>query len=177
MNARIGDISYSTIEKIEQKIEYNTELSKEIREAILLITALMKEDLEWKRAERGKTMIERLVAEKRNYGFWVFNRWFLLSLVPVVLYVLAAVGLNVLQPLYSYFNEAGFSFSTVMTAFSWIGQNISAKGNTLSTFFLGTLVYGVFFALIAFGIGKFQAKRKYSPKFRDVVEKYGLRDQ
>ncbi len=173
-NNQIGNISHSRIDRIEQKIEHNTVLSEEIREAILLITALMKEDLEWKREERGKTMIERLTAEQRNYRFSVFNKFLHLFLVLPGLWWLYLLGGKIIKPLFNYFSKSGFSSNTFIQSIEWCSQYLTAVQSTILTLLLATVFYVLITAFIASWIGKYQSKRKYFPKFKEVEERFGL---
>lgn len=73
---QIGNITGSEIQNIVQKIAYNTELSEEIKAAILTMSKLLEEDMFWKRLYRFNTELATLKAARKQLAnrlfFWFF---------------------------------------------------------------------------------------------------------
>lgn len=170
----IGDISNSKIEKIEQQVQYNTVLSEEIREAILLITALIKEDLEWKRQERGKIMWERLTEERRNYSFSIFDKLMRFLLIPAVLVWAFSTWKNIVSPLLKFINENGFSLANFWRGVVLVSESMIKYQSTFFVLVAVTFVYIIITGLSSFCIARHRAKRKYQPEFEAVVKQFNL---
>lgn len=165
-NNGIGDISHSRIERIEQKIEYTTELSEEIKVAILSMTKLLKEDVEWKREERLEIRRSQLRRKREGYFQMLLFAFFLIPMMVIVINLLYISWKFMLVPFRTAFmeNQLGFvqSFRTVALHIKAEETNIISSSS--SALFIICGVFMFIFYIVAY----LMAHQKYKKEFKKL---------
>lgn len=163
----IGNITNSEIQNIVQKIAYNTELSEEIKAAILTMSKLLAEDMFWKRLYRFNTELTTLKAARKQLGNRLFFWFFLIGFSAIAGGLVWTYGI---EP-FNQYRAAGYNtIQTIQAMFLPLMRNNQTVIISLFILAVGVFVLFVSCWLSAHGIAYFKYRRIIKKVSREIKQ-------